>query len=127
MFLNLVNVSFRPFEPCVLGMSNRVGRPDCFIFPRKELWLICLNPLTAKLFDRDPETNQVLWFAAPPVDAPRHQPPKPSLEYLNFLAKKRKREEQSSGESEAGREKARVPPTVTETMRAMAKEIFAKT
>lgn len=47
---------------------------------------------TAKHFDRDPETNQVLWFAAAPIDVARPRPPRHSLEYLNFIAKKRKRE-----------------------------------
>lgn len=82
---------------------------------------------TAKHFDRDPDSNQVLWFASPPVDMARHRPPKPSLEYLAFLAKKRKREEGGEEDGEEGaREKGKVPPTVTETMRVLAKEIFSK-
>ncbi|TCD68597.1 hypothetical protein EIP91_010388 [Steccherinum ochraceum] len=45
---------------------------------------------TAKHFDRDPETNEVLWFATPPIDM-AHQPgPRHSLAYLHHLAKKRK-------------------------------------
>lgn len=46
----------------------------------------------AKLFDRDPTTNEVLWFSGPPIDMPRPRAPQHSLEYLHFLAKKRKRE-----------------------------------
>lgn len=52
------------------------------------LALVC----SAKQFDRDPETNEVLWFPAPPVDAPRRTAPKYSLAYLHFLAAKRKRD-----------------------------------
>lgn len=51
-----------------------------------------LSPDVAKQFDRDPETNEVLWFPAPPVDAPRRTAPKYSLAYLHFLAAKRKRD-----------------------------------
>ncbi|KAI0782167.1 hypothetical protein C8Q75DRAFT_886490 [Abortiporus biennis] len=50
----------------------------------------------AKYFDKDPNTNQVLWFAAPPIDLPHPSSVKYSLEYLHFLAmgKKRKRQQQ---------------------------------
>lgn len=48
---------------------------------------------TAKHFDRDPQTNEVLWFASPPVDvAPPVQKPRHSFAYLHHLAKKRKLE-----------------------------------
>ncbi|KAI0344044.1 hypothetical protein BDW22DRAFT_1412656 [Trametopsis cervina] len=49
-----------------------------------------LPPETARHFDRDPDTNEVLWFAAPPVDIPRPKGPEYSLAYLSYLAKKRK-------------------------------------
>lgn len=45
---------------------------------------------TAKHFDRDPETNEVLWFSGPPVDIARAQPLRHSLDYLHYLARKRK-------------------------------------
>lgn len=35
-------------------------------------------------------TNEVLWFAAPPVDMPRSTVPKYSLAYLHHIAKKSK-------------------------------------
>lgn len=57
----------------------------------------------AKHFDRDPQTNEVLWFASPPVDvAPSVQKPRHSFTYLNYLAKKRKLElkEENVGEGE---------------------------
>ena len=46
---------------------------------------------TAKHFERDPETNEVLWFSAPPVNIAHPPMPKRSLGYLHFLAMKRKR------------------------------------
>ncbi|KIM39045.1 hypothetical protein M413DRAFT_447404 [Hebeloma cylindrosporum] len=46
---------------------------------------------TAKLFDRDPETHEVLWFASPPLNMPRTKGPRHSLAYMQFLAAKRKR------------------------------------
>ncbi|KZV81764.1 hypothetical protein EXIGLDRAFT_685606, partial [Exidia glandulosa HHB12029] len=57
-----------------------------------------LPPETTKLFDRDPETNQILWFSGPPVDMAHSRPPQHSLAYLDFLASKRKKRE--SGEEE---------------------------
>ena len=53
--------------------------------------IIVLNAGVAKHFDRDPQTNEVLWFASPPVDvAPPVQKPMHSFAYLHHLAKKRK-------------------------------------
>ena len=50
-----------------------------------------INVGAAKHFDRDPQTNEVLWFASPPVDvAPPIQKPTHSFAYLHYLAKKRK-------------------------------------
>ena len=52
-----------------------------------------LKRRVAKHFDRDPQTNEVLWFASPPVDvAPPVQKPRHSFAYLHHLAKKRKLE-----------------------------------
>jgi len=50
-----------------------------------------LPPETTKHFDRDPETNEVLWFSAPPMNIARIPPPKHSITYLHFLATKNKR------------------------------------
>ncbi|KAI9510644.1 hypothetical protein F5148DRAFT_1333868 [Russula earlei] len=50
---------------------------------------------TARHFDRDPETNEVLWFAAPPLNAARKPAPRYSLQYLHWLAAKRKRVDDS--------------------------------
>jgi len=85
---------------------------------------------TAKHFDRDPETNEVLWFPAPPVDIARPTKPKYSLAYLHFLATKRKREDAeldpyamdldvNPATLASKRSRVDVPPTVTETLRAI--------
>ncbi|KAN0121428.1 hypothetical protein V8E52_003324, partial [Russula decolorans] len=50
-----------------------------------------LSGETARHFDRDPETNEVLWFAAPPLNVARKPAPRYSLQYLHWLATKRKR------------------------------------
>ena len=42
-------------------------------------------------FDRDPETNEVLWFAAPPLNTARRPAPRYSLDYLHWLAMKRRK------------------------------------
>ncbi|KAG7450923.1 uncharacterized protein BT62DRAFT_978771 [Guyanagaster necrorhizus] len=49
-----------------------------------------LPPETTKHFDRDLETDEVLWFAAPPTNVAPAPVPKYSLAYLHFLATKRK-------------------------------------
>ncbi|KAH9964614.1 hypothetical protein BC827DRAFT_1188416 [Russula dissimulans] len=46
---------------------------------------------TARHFDRDPETNEVLWFAGPPLNVARKAAPQYSLQYLHWLAGKHKR------------------------------------
>jgi chromatin structure-remodeling complex subunit RSC1/2 len=48
----------------------------------------------ARHFDRDPETNEVLWFAAPPLNVARRPAPRYSLQYLHWLATKRKKVEE---------------------------------
>lgn len=59
----------------------------------------------AKHFDRDPQTNEVLWFASPPVDvAPSVQKPRHSFTYLNYLAKKRKLEGEKEKNAGGGEE-----------------------
>ncbi|GJJ09395.1 hypothetical protein Clacol_003617 [Clathrus columnatus] len=50
-----------------------------------------LPPETVKHFDRDPETNQVLWFSGPPIDVARTPVPRHSLKYLHYLAMQKKR------------------------------------
>lgn len=58
--------------------------------------------VTARYFDRDPETNEVLWFAAPPLDIAHPPGPEYSLEYLAFLARKRKDAKAGSVSGEDG-------------------------
>ena len=76
---------------------------------------------TAKHFDRDPETNEVLWFSAPPVNVAHPPTPKHSLKYLHYLAMKRKRQNAMDVDdvAEKKKQRLRVPPTVTETLRAI--------
>ncbi|CDO70952.1 hypothetical protein BN946_scf184829.g61 [Trametes cinnabarina] len=83
---------------------------------------------TARHFDRDPQTNEVLWFAAPPVDIVHTPPPRHSLKYLAFLARKRKqtREGGVAPGADMGVEpppkRQKVPPTVMERLEALMKE-----
>ncbi|RPD58486.1 hypothetical protein L227DRAFT_594371 [Lentinus tigrinus ALCF2SS1-6] len=84
---------------------------------------------TARHFDRDPETNEVLWFAAPPVDIVHTPAPQHSLKYLAHLARKRKTAQQGDrdhsmdvdGEPPAPKRR-KMPPTATETLEALLKE-----
>ncbi|KAI6113785.1 hypothetical protein EDD16DRAFT_1483863 [Pisolithus croceorrhizus] len=104
-----------------------------------------LPPETTKYFDRSPETNEVLWFGAPPLNVVRPPAVKHSLTYLHFLARKRKemdKSESNPGAADAADEamdvddsgaegshggpdrttakrlRGTVPPTVTEMMKA---------
>ncbi|KAI0063253.1 hypothetical protein BV25DRAFT_1802548 [Artomyces pyxidatus] len=54
---------------------------------------------TAKYFDRDPETNEVLWFAAPPINVAHTPAPRYSLKYLHWLATKRKAADAAAGDA----------------------------
>lgn len=49
-----------------------------------------LPPETTQHFDRDPETNKLLWFASPPMNVTPAPTPKYSLAYLHFLSRRRK-------------------------------------
>lgn len=84
-----------------------------------------LPPETVKHFDRDPETGEMLWFPAPPLNVTRPRGPRYSLAYLNFVATKRKRQEGSVEDEGAGaeRSRSRVRPTVSENMRAALKDM----
>ena len=91
----------------------------------------------AKLFDRDPTTDEVLWFAAPPMNMSRARGPRYSLEYLTFISKRKRRLREAStdgvvddareegGSASAKRPRVGFPPTVTETMREVWKEMRA--
>ncbi|KAF9482362.1 hypothetical protein BDN70DRAFT_436154 [Pholiota conissans] len=82
-----------------------------------------LAPETAKLFDRDPDTNEVLWFAAPPLNQPRVRGPRYSLAYMQFLAKKRKNQDAGDEAGPAKRTRITTLPTVTETAIQVLKEM----
>ena len=80
---------------------------------------------TAKHFDRDPETNEVLLFSTLPVNVAHPSTPKDSPKYLHFLAMNRKRQNAMDIDEVAGEKKQRlrVPPTVTETQRAILADV----
>ena len=76
-----------------------------------ELALLVLSHTDIKVvkhFDRDPETNQVLWFSGPPIDVARTPAPQYSIKYLHYVAMKRKaqRVEARKEEEEEGKEDA---------------------
>ncbi|KAF8588485.1 hypothetical protein K439DRAFT_1384573 [Ramaria rubella] len=64
------------------GLANLQGNAIVDVLPAE----------TVKHFDRDPETNQVLWFSGPPIDVARTPAPQHSLKYLHYLAKRKKEE-----------------------------------
>ncbi|KAI6028936.1 hypothetical protein EDC04DRAFT_146757 [Pisolithus marmoratus] len=105
-----------------------------------------LPPETTKYFDRSPETNELLWFGAPPLNVARPPAVQHSLTYLHYLARKRKETGKSRNrmrvrtpagqgygrglirgqrvvlvvptERRLKRLRGTVPPTVTEMMKA---------
>ena len=92
--------------------------------------LTCLTSLLiAKHFDRSPDTNELLWFAAPPMNVARTPPPRHSLAYLHFLATKQKNEVVAGSDTmdidgelpSPGPPKRRrtvAPPTISEILQA---------
>ncbi|KAG2066762.1 hypothetical protein BDR04DRAFT_1106215 [Suillus decipiens] len=85
-----------------------------------------LPPETTKHFDRSPDTNELFWFAAPPMNTARTPPPQHSLAYLHFLATKRKKELGAGSDAMdvdgdtglSDRQRIVAPPTVTEFLQA---------
>ena len=69
-------------------------------------FMYIINVDAVKHFDRDPETNQVLWFSGPPIDVARTPAPQYSLKYLHYMAMKRKQQrlEDRKEEEEEGYE-----------------------
>jgi chromatin structure-remodeling complex subunit RSC1/2 len=86
----------------------------------------------AKHFDRDPETNEVLWFSAPPLNVAHPPAPKYSLAYLHFLATKRKKEKEGADNMDvdheaAKRQRLQAPPTVTESLSTLFADMSQST
>lgn len=75
-----------------------------------------LRSLLAKHFDRDPDTNEVLWFAAPPVNVARGPKARHSFEYLHYLSTQRKRARGSVNDN-TRQELQNVKPTVSQLIR----------
>ena len=84
---------------------------------------------TAKHFDRDPDTNEVFWFSAPPLNVAHSPAPKYSLAYLHFLATKRKKEMEAADGKDVDidaalkRQRLQGTPTVTETLNKLLAEM----
>lgn len=81
-----------------------------------------IPPDTAKHFDRDPETNELLWFSGPPMSVARAPGPQYSLTYLHFLAKKRKAAQESDADDEASKRRKPAPRTATEIVNSVLSE-----
>ncbi|KAI0757457.1 hypothetical protein C8Q80DRAFT_101939 [Daedaleopsis nitida] len=102
-----------------------------------------LSPELAKFFRCDPETKEVLWFGAPPVDIVHTLPPEHSHKYLAYLARQRKKV--AAGQDEGGEamdvdvdvntnatvngdgehqvpKRRKMPPTATDTLEALLRE-----
>ncbi|EUC65720.1 bromodomain domain protein [Rhizoctonia solani AG-3 Rhs1AP] len=65
---------------------------------------------TVKHFDRDPYTNQLLWFSGAPIETPRPRHPKHSLDYLYFLAQQQEKRHRGEDMDERKRKAAVAPP-----------------
>ena len=91
--------SFRPsnrlrccskLTPFPLSLFNSSSSPPLSIPPpRSQTILLRFLVPPAALFERDPTSNKLLWFSAPPTIVPVLPQAKHSLAYLAFLAKKK--------------------------------------
>lgn len=77
-------------------------------------------------FDRDPETNQVLWFSGPPIDVARTPAPRHSLTYLHYLAMQRKRKQDDSDTDGLSNKSARMHMVAKRRMTDQLNEIWAE-
>lgn len=91
-------------EPLLLGLEISLPlRPPPA--PPAPLFFFLTIFLAVKHCERDPDTGEVLWFAAPPVNVARAAQAKHSLTYLHYLAeRKRKREEEEEEGKELGKD-----------------------
>ncbi|EPQ61248.1 hypothetical protein GLOTRDRAFT_135767 [Gloeophyllum trabeum ATCC 11539] len=80
-------------------------------------------PETAKHFDRDPETNELLWFSGAPMNVARPSGPQYSLAYLHFLAKKRKANQAVGTDEDPNKKKKPAPKTATEIVNAVLSDV----
>ncbi|KAG9122092.1 hypothetical protein FRC07_001670 [Ceratobasidium sp. 392] len=80
---------------------------------------------TVKYFDRDPHTNQLLWFPGAPIETPRvhARQPRHSLDYLYYLARQRERQHRGEDIDESKRKAAVVPPLSVE-LASLYREVF---
>jgi len=85
-----------------------------------------LPPETVKLFDRDPDTNQVLWFSGPPIDVPKAPTPKYSLSYLHYLAMKKKAQQEADAGQDNEPTSPDGSPRATDTFNSLWESFFGK-
>ncbi|CAE6511849.1 unnamed protein product [Rhizoctonia solani] len=78
---------------------------------------------TVKHFDRDPYTNQLLWFSGAPIETPRVRHPKHSLDYLYFLAQQQEKRHRGEDIDESKR-KAAVALPISVELANLHNEVF---
>ncbi|KAF8756493.1 Bromo adjacent homology domain [Rhizoctonia solani] len=78
---------------------------------------------TVQHFDRDPYTNQLLWFSGAPIETPRIRHPKHSLDYLYFLAQQQERRHRGE-EIDESKRKAAVALPISVELSKLYKEAF---
>ncbi|ELU38111.1 Bromodomain-containing protein [Rhizoctonia solani AG-1 IA] len=78
---------------------------------------------TVQHFDREPYTNQLLWFSGAPIETPRIRHPKHSLDYLYFLAQQQERRHRGE-EIDESKRKAAVALPISVELSKLYKEAF---
>ncbi|CAE6491160.1 unnamed protein product [Rhizoctonia solani] len=78
---------------------------------------------TVQHFDRDPYTNQLLWFSGAPIETPRIRHPKHSLDYLYFLAQQQEMRHRGE-EIDESKRKAAVALPISVELSKLYKEAF---
>ncbi|KAG8711770.1 hypothetical protein FRC11_001885 [Ceratobasidium sp. 423] len=127
-----------PFLKAVAGMKKRGHGGPAAPGPQKDRTVITaaggptvvptsmietLPEDTVKHFDRDPYTNQLLWFSGAPIETPRIRHPKHSLDYLYFLAQQQEKRHRGEDIDESKRKAAVVLPISVE-LANLHKEVF---
>jgi chromatin structure-remodeling complex subunit RSC1/2 len=107
-------------------LPAETGEYDIITCSRLELIDYPRTPV--RHFDRDPETNEVLWFAAPPLNTARRPAPRYSLQYLHWLATKRKKVDEDrmdvdDSEGNLKRTRGLVEPTATEIVEELLMDV----
>ncbi|CUA73023.1 Chromatin structure-remodeling complex subunit rsc1 [Rhizoctonia solani] len=85
-----------------------------------------LPEATVKHFDRDPDTNQLLWFSGAPIETPRARHLKHSLDYLYFLSQQQEKRHRGEDVDERKR-KAAIAPPISVELAKLHNEVFGAT